>query len=77
LNLSDPDVPNIGSCFVPADKDDLRDELVEILYAHEWECDVDPRHVATFLEPKLKARFAATVGETARASSTRAERSSS
>lgn len=51
LNIDDPEVPNIGSCFMPADKENVRDQLIEILYAHEWECDVDPHEVALFLEP--------------------------
>jgi predicted O-methyltransferase YrrM len=40
LNEAD-DVPNIGACRVPTDKERFRDELLEILYAHEWEDDVD------------------------------------
>jgi predicted O-methyltransferase YrrM len=38
-------VPNIGSIRIPADKEGLRDQLLSILYAHEWERDVN---VATF-----------------------------
>jgi predicted O-methyltransferase YrrM len=40
LNRAD-DLPNIGACRVPADKQRFRDQLLEILYAHEWEDDVD------------------------------------
>jgi len=40
LNGAD-DVPNIGTCRIPADKQRFRDQLLEILYAHEWEDDVD------------------------------------
>jgi predicted O-methyltransferase YrrM len=49
LAPEDDDVPNIGSCFVPADKQQLRDQLLRILYAHEWECEIDPQTVARFL----------------------------
>jgi hypothetical protein len=40
LNRAD-DLPNIGACRVSADKQRFRDQLLEILYAHEWEDDVD------------------------------------
>lgn len=45
---ADPDseLPNIGSVFVPDDKDDLRDGLLEIIYAHPWEIDVAPSYLA-------------------------------
>ena len=32
---------NIGSIRVPADKDQFRDQLLSILFAYEWQCDVD------------------------------------
>jgi predicted O-methyltransferase YrrM len=34
-------LPNIGSLTVPAEKDELRDQLLSILFAHPWERDVD------------------------------------
>jgi predicted O-methyltransferase YrrM len=40
LNTAD-ELPNIGALRVPADKQMFRDQLLEILYAHEWEDDVD------------------------------------
>jgi predicted O-methyltransferase YrrM len=55
LNLDDPEIPNIGSCFVPTDKGRLREQLLGILYAHEWECDVDPQEAAVFLDPQPEA----------------------
>jgi predicted O-methyltransferase YrrM len=38
----DPRRPNIGSVTIPGAKDTLRDQLLQILYAHPWEVDVDP-----------------------------------
>jgi predicted O-methyltransferase YrrM len=49
LNPHDDEIPNIGSCFVPQDKELLRDQLIRILYAHEWEADIDPAQVARIL----------------------------
>ncbi len=34
--------PNIGSVRIPADKADLRAQLLEIVQRHEWETDVPP-----------------------------------
>lgn len=33
-------IPNVGSIVVPSDKEDLRRQLLGILYAHKWETDV-------------------------------------
>lgn len=37
---NDPNMPNIGSIWVPADKEDLRRQLLEIVSAHEWQVEV-------------------------------------
>jgi predicted O-methyltransferase YrrM len=34
-------VPNIGSVRIPADKDGFRDQLLTILFAHDWEENVE------------------------------------
>ncbi len=39
VDSTDP-VPNIGSLWVPTDKEALRDQLISIVHAHEWEADV-------------------------------------
>jgi hypothetical protein len=36
-----PPLPNIGLVTIPEDKEDLRAQLVDILAADDWECDVD------------------------------------
>jgi hypothetical protein len=36
----DPEMPNIGRIIIPADKDQLRAELLSILFAHPWEMQV-------------------------------------
>lgn len=36
------DVPNIGSIVIPADKDALREQLVDIVHRHPWEVEVHP-----------------------------------
>lgn len=48
LNGAD-DMPNIGTCRVPGDKQGFRDQLLGILYAYEWEDDVDASAVTTAL----------------------------
>lgn len=47
----DPDVelPNIGSVIVPQDKAEMRDQLLELLYAHPWETEVAPDYLARML----------------------------
>jgi predicted O-methyltransferase YrrM len=34
-------LPNIGSIRIPADREQFRDQLLSILFAHEWERDVE------------------------------------
>lgn len=36
------DVPNIGSIEVPDDKERFRDELLRVIYEHEWEAQITP-----------------------------------
>ena len=38
----DPSEPNIGSIRIPPAKEELRDQLLRILFAHAWEVDVAP-----------------------------------
>ena len=47
----DPDValPNIGSVIVPRDKAGMRDQLLELIYAHPWEIEVAPDYLARTL----------------------------
>ncbi len=40
------DVPNVGRVTIPTDKEQLRDQLLGILYAHPWEAKVSS-HVTT------------------------------
>jgi predicted O-methyltransferase YrrM len=42
----DDEVPNIGSIRIPEDKDQLRGQLLEILFAHEWQTDVSDGYLA-------------------------------
>lgn len=49
VDRGDP-VPNIGSCWVPTRKEELREQLVRILYEHPWDADVPPADVAQALE---------------------------
>jgi predicted O-methyltransferase YrrM len=36
----DEEIPNIGSIVIPEDKEQLRSQLMTILFAHEWKIDV-------------------------------------
>jgi predicted O-methyltransferase YrrM len=38
---SGEEIPNIGTVTIPGGKDQLRDQLLRILFAHPWEADVD------------------------------------
>jgi hypothetical protein len=42
----DAEPPNIGSIRIPEDKDQLGAELLKILFAHEWETDVNDDYLA-------------------------------
>ena len=46
---ADVELPNIGSVIVPDDKADLRDQLLELVYAHPWEIEVAPDYLAEML----------------------------
>lgn len=47
----DDDPPNIGKIVIPDDKEGLREQLVAIARAHEWEVEPDPAVVQQLLEP--------------------------
>jgi len=40
------EVPNIGSIKIPEDKEQFRAQLLQILFAHEWETDVREDYLA-------------------------------
>lgn len=42
-------VPNIGSVWIPDDKEELREQLLGIVQAHEWETAVSPEVTAQLL----------------------------
>jgi predicted O-methyltransferase YrrM len=42
----DDEVPNIGSFRIPEDKEQLRGQLLKILFAHEWQTDVNDDYLA-------------------------------
>lgn len=44
-----PDPPNIGSVIIPVDKASLREQLLAIVHAHEWEADVPEGVTAALL----------------------------
>jgi predicted O-methyltransferase YrrM len=42
---ADDDVPNIGSVTVPPDKEALRSQLLTILFAHDWQDQINERYL--------------------------------
>jgi predicted O-methyltransferase YrrM len=42
----DDEVPNISSIRIPEDKGSLRTQLLEILFTHKWQADVDADYLA-------------------------------
>jgi predicted O-methyltransferase YrrM len=42
----DDEVPNIGSIRIPEDKEQFRGQLLKILFAHEWQTDVNDDYLA-------------------------------
>jgi predicted O-methyltransferase YrrM len=43
---NDEQIPNIGRLKIPEDKEQLRGQLLKILFAHEWQIDVNDDYLA-------------------------------